>query len=74
MEIAERLDANPDSFLMGVAVAASCAFLTPIGHKNNTLIMGPGGYQFGDYWRMGLPLEILIVLVSVPMIILVWPL
>ena len=74
IEIAERLDANPDSFLMGVAVAASCAFLTPIGHKNNTLIMGPGGYQFGDYWRMGLPLEILIVLISVPMILLVWPL
>ncbi|MDH3585784.1 MAG: SLC13 family permease [Gammaproteobacteria bacterium] len=74
VEIAGRLDANPDSFLMGVAVAASCAFLTPIGHKNNTLIMGPGGYQFGDYWRMGLPLEILIVLVSVPMILLVWPL
>jgi di/tricarboxylate transporter len=74
VEIAERLDANPDSFLMGVAVAASCAFLTPIGHKNNTLIMGPGGYQFGDYWRMGLPLEVLIVLVSVPMILLVWPL
>jgi di/tricarboxylate transporter len=74
IEIAERLDANPDSFLMGVAVAASCAFLTPIGHKNNTLIMGPGGYQFGDYWRMGLPLEILIVVVSVPMIVLVWPL
>jgi di/tricarboxylate transporter len=74
IEIAGRLDANPDSFLMGVAVAASCAFLTPIGHKNNTLIMGPGGYQFGDYWRMGLPLEILIVLVSVPMILIVWPL
>ena len=74
LEIAHRLDANPDAFLMGVAVAASCAFLTPIGHKNNTLIMGPGGYQFGDYWRMGLPLEILIVLVSVPMILLVWPL
>ena len=74
IEIADRLDANPDAFLMGVAVAASCAFLTPIGHKNNTLIMGPGGYQFGDYWRMGLPLEILIVLVSVPMILIVWPL
>ncbi len=74
VEIARRLDANPDAFLMGVAVAASCAFLTPIGHKNNTLIMGPGGYEFGDYWRMGLPLEILIVLVSVPMILLVWPL
>ncbi|HSN51894.1 MAG TPA: anion permease, partial [Woeseiaceae bacterium] len=65
---------NPDAFLMGVAVAASCAFLTPIGRKNNTLIMGPGGYRFGDYWRMGLPLEILIVLVSVPMILVVWPL
>jgi di/tricarboxylate transporter len=74
IEIADRLDANPDAFLMGVAVAASCAFLTPIGHKNNTLIMGPGGYQFGDYWRMGLPLEVLIVLVSVPMILIVWPL
>ena len=74
VEIAARLDVNPDAFLMGVAVAASCAFLTPIGHKNNTLIMGPGGYQFGDYWRMGLPLEILIVVVSVPMILLVWPL
>ena len=74
IEIASRLGVNPDPFLMGVAVAASCAFLTPIGHKNNTLIMGPGGYRFGDYWRMGLPLEILIVVVSVPMIIWVWPL
>ena len=74
LEIAARLEVNPDPFLMGVAVAASCAFLTPIGHKNNTLIMGPGGYQFGDYWRMGLPLELLIVVVSVPMILLVWPL
>jgi di/tricarboxylate transporter len=73
VEIAARLDVSPDPFLMGVAVAASCAFLTPIGHKNNTLIMGPGGYRFGDYWRMGLPLEILIVVVSVPMIITVWP-
>ncbi len=74
IEIAARLSVNPDAFLMGVAVAASCAFLTPIGHKNNTLIMGPGGYQFGDYWRMGLPLEVLIVAVSVPMIAVVWPL
>ncbi len=73
VEIATRLDVNPDPFLMGVAVAASCAFLTPIGHKNNTLIMGPGGYHFGDYWRMGLPLEILIVAVSIPAIITVWP-
>jgi len=74
IEIASRLGVSADPFLMGVAVAASCAFLTPIGHKNNTLIMGPGGYRFGDYWRMGLPLEILIVVVSVPMIVLVWPL
>ncbi|MEM8817746.1 MAG: SLC13 family permease [Pseudomonadota bacterium] len=74
VEIANRLGVNPDAFLMGVAVAASCAFLTPIGHKNNTLIMGPGGYSFGDYWRMGLPLEILIIVVSVPMIAWVWPL
>jgi di/tricarboxylate transporter len=73
IEIAARLGVNPDPFLMGVAVAASCAFLTPIGHKNNTLIMGPGGYRFGDYWRMGLPLEIIIVAVSVPMIMWVWP-
>ena len=74
IEIASQLNVSPDPFLMGVAVAASCAFLTPIGHKNNTLIMGPGGYHFGDYWRMGLPLEILIVAVSVPTILAVWPL
>jgi di/tricarboxylate transporter len=73
IEIAALLGVNPDPFLMGVAVAASCAFLTPIGHKNNTLIMGPGGYRFGDYWRMGLPLEVIIVAVSVPMIMWVWP-
>jgi len=74
VDIATRLNVNPDPFLMAVAVAASCAFLTPIGHKNNTLIMGPGGYKFGDYWRMGLPLEILIVVVSVPAILFFWPL
>ncbi len=74
VEIASRLGANPDSFLMAVAVAASCAFLTPIGHKNNTIIMGPGGYKFGDYWRMGLPLEILVVIVGLPAILYFWPL
>ncbi len=74
VEVASKLGVNPDPFLMAVAVAASCAFLTPIGHKNNTLIMGPGGYSFGDYWRLGLPLEILVVAVGVPMILLVWPL
>jgi di/tricarboxylate transporter len=74
LQIATSLNVSPDPFLMAVAVAASCAFLTPIGHKNNTLIMGPGGYQFGDYWRMGLPLEILIIVVSIPTILTVWPL
>ncbi|MFC4272319.1 SLC13 family permease [Sneathiella chungangensis] len=74
VDIANRLGANPDPFLMVVAVAASCAFLTPIGHKNNTLIMGPGGYKFGDYWRMGLPLEILVIAVAIPSILFFWPL
>lgn len=71
---AEKLDASVDPFLMAVAVAASCAFLTPIGHQNNTLVLGPGGYKFGDYWRMGLPLTVLIVVISVPLIPWVWPL
>ncbi len=74
LNIANTLGVNPDPFLMCVAVAASCAFLTPIGHKNNTLIMGPGGYRFGDYWRMGLPLEILVIVIGAPMILWVWPL
>ncbi|MGI9364083.1 MAG: SLC13 family permease, partial [Rhizobiaceae bacterium] len=74
VNIAQGLNVNPDPFLMAVAVAASCAFLTPIGHKNNTLVMGPGGYAFGDYWRMGLPLEIIVIAVAVPMILFVWPL
>lgn len=72
--MAQSLGVSPDPFLMAVAVAASAAFLTPIGHKNNTLVLGPGGYGFGDYWRMGLPLEILIVAVSIPTILIVWPL
>ena len=74
IKMAQALEVNPDPFLMAVAVAASCAFLTPIGHKNNTLILGPGGYSFGDYWRMGLPLEILVVAVSIPAILVFWPL
>ena len=73
IDIANRLGVSPDPFLMAVAVAASCAFLTPIGHKNNTLIMGPGGYRFGDYWRMGLPLEIIVIAVSIPAITFFWP-
>jgi di/tricarboxylate transporter len=65
---------NPDSFLMAVAIGASCAFLTPIGHQNNTLILGPGGFRFGDYWRLGLPLELVVIGVSIPLLLLFWPL
>lgn len=72
--IASSLGVNPDSFLMAVAIGASCAFLTPIGHQNNTLILGPGGFRFGDYWRLGLPLEVLVVAVSMPLLLIVWPL
>ncbi len=74
IRMAQTLEVSPDPFLMAVAIAASAAFLTPIGHKNNTLILGPGGYRFGDYWRMGLPLEILVVAVSIPLILIFWPL
>ncbi|WP_373185819.1 SLC13 family permease [Halopseudomonas sp.] len=74
LSIANLLGVNPDSYLMAVAIGASCAFLTPIGHQNNTLILGPGGFRFGDYWRLGLPVEVLVVAVSVPMLLWVWPL
>ena len=74
LSVAEATGTNPDAYLMAVAVAASSAFLTPIGHKNNTIIMGPGGYRFGDYWRMGLPLEVLVIAVGLPTILVVWPL
>jgi di/tricarboxylate transporter len=74
LSAAAQLGVSGDSFLMAVAIGASCAFLTPIGHQNNTLILGPGGFKFGDYWRLGLPLEILVVLVSVPLLLRVWPL
>lgn len=74
IQMAQSLGVSPDPFLMAVAVAASAAFLTPIGHKNNTLVLGPGGYQFGDYWRIGLPLEVLIIAVSIPAILTFWPL
>ncbi len=71
---AAALGVDPDSFLMAVAIGASCAFLTPIGHQNNTLILGPGGFHFGDYWRLGLPLEALVVAVSLPLLLIIWPL
>ena len=74
ISMAGQLQVNPDPFLMSVAVGASCAFLTPIGHQCNTLVMGPGGYKFTDYWRVGLPLEIVITVVSIPVILWFWPL
>jgi di/tricarboxylate transporter len=74
LSISSTLGVNPDSFLMAVAIGASCAFLTPIGHQNNTLILGPGGFRFGDYWKLGLPLEVIVVTVSVPLLLFVWPL
>lgn len=74
ISLARGLGVSIDPFLMAIAVGGSCAFLTPIGHQANTLIMGPGGYRFSDYWRMGLPLEILIVLIGVPLILFFWPL
>jgi di/tricarboxylate transporter len=70
---AAALGYKPDAFLMAVAVGAACDFLTPIGHQCNTLVMGPGGYRFGDYWRLGLPLSVLVIVLGVPLIALVWP-
>ena len=72
--IAMNMGLSIDPFLMSVAVGASCAFLTPIGHQCNALILGPGGYKFGDYWRMGLPLEVIIVCAGTPLILWFWPL
>ena len=72
--IAATLGGNPDTFLMAVAIGASCAFLTPIGHQNNTLILGPGGFSFRDYWRLGLPVEVLVVAIGIPVLLVVWPL
>ncbi|QCB47218.1 SLC13 family permease [Hydrogenophaga sp. PAMC20947] len=68
------LGVSADAFLMAVAIGASCAFLTPIGHQNNTLILGPGGFRFGDYWRLGLAVEVIVVAISVPMLLWIWPL
>lgn len=74
VNMASGLSSAPDPFLMAVAVGASCAFLTPIGHQSNLLVMGPGGYKFGDYWRLGLPRTILVLLTATPLILLFWPL
>ena len=59
---------------MAVCIGASCTFLTPLAHQSNTLVMEPGGYKFGDYWRMGLPLSIISMACALPVILLVWPL
>lgn len=74
VSLASGFEVSLDPFLMVVAVSASCAFLTPIGHQSNTLVLGPGGYRFGDYWKLGLPLSVVVLLVSIPMILWVWPL
>jgi di/tricarboxylate transporter len=71
---ASSLGYRPEAFLMAVAIGAGCDFLTPIGHQCNTLVMGPGGYRFSDYPRLGLPLSVLVIAVAVPMLMLVWPL
>jgi di/tricarboxylate transporter len=70
---ASDLGLRPEAFLMAVAIGAGSDFLTPIGHQCNTLVMGPGGYRFGDYWRLGLPLSILVILIAVPALQLAWP-
>lgn len=74
IHVAEGMGVSFDPFLIAIAIGASCAFLTPIGHQSNTLVMGPGGYKFGDYWRMGLILEILVVVIAIPLILIFWPL
>ncbi|MCB2054623.1 MAG: SLC13 family permease [Geminicoccaceae bacterium] len=72
--VAQAQGVNVDTYVMGVSIAASCAFLTPIGHQNNTLVMGPGGYAFGDYWRMGLPLQAMLTTLAIPLLLFFWPL
>jgi di/tricarboxylate transporter len=74
VSLSEGLHVSADPFLMAVALGASSAFLTPIGHQSNTLVMGPGGYEFGDYWKLGLPLSLIVVAAGVPLILRFWPL
>jgi di/tricarboxylate transporter len=71
---AGQIGSRPDAFLMAVSAGAACDFLTPVGHQCNTLVMGPGGYRFGDYWKLGLPLSFIVVALGVPLILFVWPL
>ena len=70
--VASGLEVSPDAYLLAVAIGASCAFLTPIGHQSNLLVMGPAGYRFADYWRLGLALEACIALVAVPLLMIFW--
>ncbi len=72
LSIANKFALNSDAFLMAVAIGSSCSFLTPIGHQNNAIVLGPGGYKFTDYWRMGLPLDIIIILFAIPLIMFFW--
>ena len=74
VSVAKGLGLSADAFLMAVATGAGCDFLTPVGHQCNTLVMGPGGYRFGDYWRLGLPLSLLVIVVGTPLIAWVWQL
>ena len=74
VSLANKLGLNTDSFLMAVALGAGCDFLTPIGHQCNTLVMGPGGYRFGDYARLGAPLSLLVIAIGIPAIAFFWPL
>jgi di/tricarboxylate transporter len=72
ISIARTLGVSPDAFLMAVAIGASCDFLTPFGHHNNSIILGPGGYRFGDFWRVGLPLDLIVIVLSLLLIPRVW--
>ena len=71
--VAENIGVDSAAFLMAVAIGASCDFLTPFGHQNNTLILGPGGYRFADFWKLGLPIDAIILAVAVPMLPMVFP-
>ena len=73
INLAQGMNVSADPLLMGVAIGSSCAFLTPVGHQSNALVMAPGGYRFGDYWRLGLPLSVVVVAVAVPLILSFWP-
>jgi len=74
LSMARGLGYAADPFLMTIAIGASAAFLTPVGHQSNTLVMGPGGYKFSDYIRMGIPMTIIMIIAGIPAILYFWPL